>query len=108
MSAARGSADALGDRAAAASPLPRGPIRAAVATLLPASFAPVMATGIVSLAAALQGLPLIAHVLLWINAAAYVVLWVLTVVRWLLFRDRFLADLRHSPRTAGFLTLVAA
>jgi tellurite resistance protein TehA-like permease len=94
--------------AAGASPLPRGPIRAGIATLLPGYFALVMATGIVSLAAALEGLSLVAQALLWLNALAYLALWALTLARLLLFRDRLLADLQHPPRAAGFLTVVAA
>ena len=59
---------------APARPPARRDLRAAVAGLFPGSFALVMATGIVSIAAHLQGFPTAARALLWANAAAYGVL----------------------------------
>ncbi|OFW12798.1 MAG: C4-dicarboxylate ABC transporter [Acidobacteria bacterium RIFCSPLOWO2_12_FULL_67_14] len=79
-----------------------------VADMHPASFALVMATGIVSIACQLLGRPAIAAVLLWLNGAFYGALWVLTVYRAVRFRDRLLADVAHHGRAVGFFTTVAA
>ena len=73
----------------------------------PGYFALVMATGIVSLAAHFCGLPLIPETLLWINLAAYAVLWGITLARLVRFPRAVLADLRDHARGSGFLTLVA-
>lgn len=74
----------------------------------PASFALAMATGIVSIACHLLGLPSIAVALLWVNVVFYVVLWGLTLLRVARFRDRVIADILHHGRTVGFFTIVAA
>jgi tellurite resistance protein TehA-like permease len=79
-----------------------------LATLHPAYFALVMATGIVSIACGLLGLRPIGVALLWANNAFFVVLWLLTMVRLLRFRDRVVADLSHHGRAVGFFTTVAA
>ena len=79
-----------------------------IATLHPAYFAMVMATGIVSIACGLLDMPSMAWAMLWANSAFYVVLWVLTVLRIARFRDRFVADLTHHGRAVGFFTIVAA
>jgi tellurite resistance protein TehA-like permease len=79
-----------------------------LATLHPAYFALVMATGIVSIACALLGLRPIGVALLWANSAFYVVLWMLTVLRIVHFRSRVAADLSHHGRAVGFFTAVAA
>lgn len=81
---------------------------AGLATLHPAYFALVMATGIVSIACALLGLRSMAVPLLWANTAFFVILWVLTGLRVARFRDRVIADLTHHGRAVGFFTLVAA
>ena len=78
-----------------------------IAGLHPASFAMVMATGIVSIAAQLRGMPTIAVVLLWLNLVLYVVLWLLTAVRLARYRERFMADLLDHSRCVGFFTIVA-
>jgi tellurite resistance protein TehA-like permease len=80
----------------------------AVATLHPAYFALVMATGMVSIACALLGLPAIGVALLWANSGFYVALWVLTGLRVARFRDRVIADFTHHGRAVGFFTVVAA
>jgi len=80
----------------------------ALASMHPASFALVMATGIVSIACQLLGLPLVAVVLLWTNLAFFVVLWILTGLRVVRFSGRVLADLAHHGRSVGFFTTVAA
>ena len=83
-------------------------LSAVAADLHPAYFAMVMATGIVSIAAQLRGLPRIAMALLGVNVVAYVLLWTLTIVRIVRHRDRFVADLMDHGRCVGFFTTVAA
>jgi tellurite resistance protein TehA-like permease len=79
-----------------------------LASLHPASFALVMATGIVSIACQLLGVRLLAVALLWANLAFYAVLWSLTVVRVVRFPDRVVADISDHGRSVGFFTTVAA
>ncbi|HEX6085321.1 MAG TPA: tellurite resistance/C4-dicarboxylate transporter family protein [Thermoanaerobaculia bacterium] len=76
-------------------------------TLHPAYFALVMATGIVSIAAQLLKIPVVPMALLAINVAAYVVLWVLTLVRIARFPRDVFADLIDHQRGVGFFTIVA-
>jgi tellurite resistance protein TehA-like permease len=83
-------------------------MRDAIAALNPAYFALVMATGIVSIACALLGLRPVALPLVWLNVVFYATLWALTLVRCLVFRDRFVADLHSHGRAVGFFTTVAA
>jgi tellurite resistance protein TehA-like permease len=85
----------------------RGRGAAAAAGLFPGYFALVMATGIVSIAAHLLGLELVALPLLLLNIAAYAVLWVLTLWRLAAYSAPLLADLRSHARGPGFFTLVA-
>jgi tellurite resistance protein TehA-like permease len=84
------------------------PIAAFVASMHPASFALVMATGIVSIASQLLGPPWLAMTLLWANVTFYVTLWVLTLIRVVAFPARFIADVSHHGRSVGFFTTVAA
>jgi tellurite resistance protein TehA-like permease len=79
-----------------------------IRTLHPAYFALVMATGIVSIAAKLLGVPFVPVTLLAINIAAYVVLWVLTVIRIARYPRDVFADLIDHQRGVGFFTTVAA
>jgi tellurite resistance protein TehA-like permease len=90
-----------------------GPGGAAASTselkaLSPAYFALVMATGIVSVASERAGLHRIAIALLCLNAVAFPVLLVLTVLRARRYWREFLADLTDHQRGPGFFTLVAA
>jgi tellurite resistance protein TehA-like permease len=78
-----------------------------LATLHPAYFALVMATGIVSIACRLDGFDTLAGVLLGANVVFFVGLWALTIVRGVRFRDRVIADLMHHGRAVGFFTTVA-
>jgi len=78
-----------------------------IATLFPGSFALVMATGIVSIAAFQQGFETLARVFLAVNAVAYVVLWALTIVRLVRFPRRVRDDMATHQRGAGFLTIIA-
>jgi tellurite resistance protein TehA-like permease len=101
-STAPGAAPATVDGPGAATP------RSGLATLHPASFAMVMATGIVAIAAELHELRTVARGLLGIGAAAYVTLWALTAARCARFGALVRADLSHHGRSVGFFTIVAA
>jgi tellurite resistance protein TehA-like permease len=79
-----------------------------VATMHPAYFALVMATGIVSIACHLLEFGLLARALFWLNILFFTVLWALTAVRVLKHSDRVLADVLHHGRAVGFFTTVAA
>lgn len=79
-----------------------------VSELHPASFAMVMATGIVSIAAKLRGMPHVALLLLGLNLVLYVALWLLTLARLARFRQRLVADLFDHSRCVGFFTTIAA
>ncbi len=74
----------------------------------PAAFALVMATGIVSIAAHLLGLPGVARALFALNLVFYPAVWALTLARVVRHRDRVVADLLHHGRSVGFFTTVAA
>jgi tellurite resistance protein TehA-like permease len=79
-----------------------------LAGLHPASFAMVMATGIVSVAAQLEGWPALARPLVWLNALLYLVLWVLLLARIVRYPQRVVADLYDHNRSVGFFTTVAS
>jgi len=79
-----------------------------VETLNPAYFALVMATGIVSIASHLLGMPKVALALFWLNIPAYLILVVLTITRLLIYPGQLLADLTDHKRGVGFFTTVAA
>ncbi|MFZ1799777.1 MAG: tellurite resistance/C4-dicarboxylate transporter family protein [Chitinophagaceae bacterium] len=78
-----------------------------IATLFPAYFALVMSTGIVSVAAHLLGFKEIGQLLLYFNIIAYVILWILLILRLVFFFRSFLEDISNHARSAGFLTIVA-
>ena len=84
-----------------------GAFSRAAAGLFPGYFALVMATGIVSIAAYLLALTAVAWVLLFVNVAAYIVLWLLLVTRLVRFFPRVRADLTDHARGPGFFTVVA-
>jgi len=79
----------------------------AVATLHPAYFALVMATGILSIASQLLGFRTLAVGLLVLNVVAFATLWILNVLRVARYPDRVMADLRDHGRSVGFFTMVA-
>ncbi|MBL0309360.1 MAG: tellurite resistance/C4-dicarboxylate transporter family protein [Bacteroidetes bacterium] len=83
-------------------------LRGIVKNLSPSYFAMVMATGIVSIAADLFRMPLIAMSLFWLNVFAYLTLCVAFSLRFVFFRDEFLNDLFDHARGPGFFTTVAA
>ena len=82
--------------------------RRSLAELSPAYFGMVMATGIVSLAAWQQELPLLARAIFALNIALYAVLWALNIARALRHPRRYGADLIDHSRGPGFFTFVAA
>ena len=82
-------------------------VKSAAAELPPACFAMVMATGIVCIATHLTGLPFISRPLLGLNILFYIVLWLLTILRIVLYPKRFYADLSDHGRGVGYLTVVA-
>jgi tellurite resistance protein TehA-like permease len=87
-----------------------GPSRrlaSAVEDLFPGYFALVMATGIVSIAAHLLGMPRIAWALVAVNVPAYAILAGLLAVRLLWFFPRVMEDLNSHARGPGFFTVVA-
>jgi tellurite resistance protein TehA-like permease len=78
-----------------------------VETLHPAYFALVMATGIVAISAHLEGLRIIAVGLSWFNAVAFIVLWIMYLLRLAFYPRSFLRDIADFERGPGYLTLVA-
>lgn len=97
-----------GVKAAAGATTALTPFHKVLASLSPAYFAMVMATGILSLACRLEKIPALPEILLAINLAAYVILWVLTILRVRYHSQRFLDDFGSHPRGPGFFTTVAA
>ena len=79
-----------------------------IAELHPAYFALVMATGIVSIASHLFGLPEVAQVLFGINLTAYCVLLLIYIIRASRFVEAFTADWSSHKRAFGFFTIIAA
>ncbi len=75
--------------------------------LFPGYFALVMATGIVSIAAHLLNLQLVAQILLVINIIAYGILWVLYLARLAIYPKQVAKDLGEHARGPGFFTMVA-
>jgi len=67
----------------------------------------IMATGIVSVASHLLGMPVLAAVLLWFNIGAYAILWILNALRLAWFTGEFFSDMGDHRRGPGFFTFVA-
>lgn len=82
-------------------------LKNAIRDLNPAYFALVMATGIVSIAANLMGMRLTALSLFWLNIVAYLILWLLTFIRFFFYLPDLLRDLTDHNRGVGFFTVVA-
>jgi tellurite resistance protein TehA-like permease len=76
-------------------------------TLHPAYFAMVMATGIVSIAAHLHGVPVLPTVLLWLNVLFLTTLVAATGARIICYPQAFAADIQSHSRGVGFFTIVA-
>src|SRR5690606_32162734 len=79
-----------------------------IAGLFPGYFSLCMATGIVSIACFLEGMPRLARALLYLNVPAYAILVLFTLARLCLYRDRMKADISDHGRAPGFFTTVAA
>ncbi len=75
--------------------------------LAPVSFAAVMATGIVSIAAQGLGFNLLAQILFIVNVLSFLWLSSLWVIRFCLWRPMITEDLDNPHKVPGFLTLVA-
>ncbi|HEY6359673.1 MAG TPA: tellurite resistance/C4-dicarboxylate transporter family protein [Vicinamibacterales bacterium] len=84
------------------------PADAWLATLHPAYFAMVMATGIVSLSAQVVGHASVAALLFALNIVFAAVLVVLTLLRIVRYPANIAADFQHHGRAVGFFTVVAA
>jgi tellurite resistance protein TehA-like permease len=82
-------------------------VKNGVQELFPGYFSVVMATGIVSIAAHLHNMPLIAEWLFALNKLAYAILWVFILARLVFYWHAFKADLSDHMRAPGFFTLVA-
>jgi len=87
--------------------LPNSAVMRAAANLFPGYFALVMATGIISVACQLLGMSGLAVALLVINIVAYVVLWLLLLLRLFFFFPRVRNDINDHVRGPGFFTVVA-
>jgi tellurite resistance protein TehA-like permease len=77
-------------------------------TLNPAYFALVMATGIVSMATYLHGIPVLPTVLFWLSALFLAGLGAATAARIVRYPQAFAADIQSHSRGMGFFTTVAA
>lgn len=73
----------------------------------PGSFALVMATGIVAIAAHLSQMRTIGRLLLLLNVLFFSILWIMTLLRVAWFRSDLLRDLRDHRRSVGFFSMVA-
>ena len=73
----------------------------------PDYFTLVMATGIVSIAAYLLGMSLLAWILLYINVSAFIVLWLLTLIRIFNYPRFLFDDFVNHARGPGFFSMIA-
>ncbi|MBI2525823.1 MAG: tellurite resistance/C4-dicarboxylate transporter family protein [Candidatus Rokubacteria bacterium] len=81
--------------------------RQALRDLQPGGFALVMGTGIVSIAANLLGMRLVAVPMFWFNIGAYALLWILTIARAISYPDLVRRDLMDHRQGPGFFAVVA-
>jgi tellurite resistance protein TehA-like permease len=79
-----------------------------LAGMSPAYFGMAMATGIISIAAHLLALPMLARALFGLNILIYALLWLLTLLRLWLHPTRFFQDMVDHLRGPGYFTTVAA
>lgn len=77
-------------------------------SLAPGYFAITMASGIISVGAHLEGYAVISLCLMWAAIAAFVVLLVLTGMRFMRHRAEFFADFTDARRGFGYFTFAAA
>lgn len=85
----------------------RQDLHAGIRRLRPGVFGSIMATGIVSIAANQQGMHVVAHILLWINIAAYVILAAFVVVRLTRHFNLVVTDFLDHTNGPGFFTVTA-
>jgi len=83
-------------------------VRVPLKTMSPSYFGMVMATGIVSLAAHLLGVPVVPRVLFVLNWALFTIIWMLACLRFLWYPREVLGDLFNHLQAPGFFTFVAA
>ena len=83
-------------------------MKQAISGLYPGYFSLVMATGIVSLAARMEGMQLISMILFRLNVCAYLALWALNILRCIMFPIQFFTDLTDHLQGPGFFTSIAA
>ncbi|MGZ7443974.1 tellurite resistance/C4-dicarboxylate transporter family protein [Paenibacillus sp. TH7-28] len=76
--------------------------------LFPGYFSMAMATGTLSIALHLLGIPFVPRLLLYLNTCIYVTLWVLTLIRLIKYFPRFSKDLTSHSQGPGFFTCTAA
>lgn len=88
-------------------PVAARPVGGRLAGLVPGYFALVMATGIIAVGAAQEGVRWLAWTLLWADVGFYAALWLLYLARLVRYRARFLDDLTSHQRGPSFLTMVA-
>ena len=88
-------------------PVPPGRLGGWLATLDPGYFAAVMATGIVSIGAALLGQRVLSDVLFWCTVVAFVVLLTANVARMLAFPRRFARSLTEPAAAVSYFAFVA-
>ena len=81
--------------------------QAGLRELFPGYFALVMATGIISLACGMLGLPVLAQALFRLNIINYAVIAALMVARLIRYPRLMLADLTDHSRGPGFFTSIA-
>ncbi|MCR4373791.1 MAG: tellurite resistance/C4-dicarboxylate transporter family protein [Acidobacteria bacterium] len=82
-------------------------VREGVRELSPASFAIVMATGIISIATHALGMTRLGLALFGVNVIAYALLWAMSLARIAWYPGRVLADLLDHTRGSGYYTVVA-
>ncbi|GAA4747321.1 tellurite resistance/C4-dicarboxylate transporter family protein [Flavisolibacter ginsenosidimutans] len=83
-------------------------LKKSIQTLPSASFALVMATGIIATASQLQGFTFVSTVLFWLNNLFFFVLLLLFIARLALFFPTVTAELRLHEKGTGFLTIIAS
>lgn len=82
-------------------------IRERIRSFPPVYFSMVMATGIVSIAAYLDGISVIPISLLWLNAFLYVLFWLFLIVRLATDPGRLFGELTDFKLGPGFFTVIA-
>lgn len=82
-------------------------LRVQIKNFSSAYFALVMATGIISIAAYLMEMKIIADVLFVLNNIFYIVLWILTILRLVWFPKEIISDMTSHMKCPGFFTTVA-